>query len=196
MSSPGNVIRLGDDFVLCLQTYPTPRREDKYGNASARLWTCRSKDLETWGEPELLRVEGPNVPPERMSRLIDPYLFDDRSRSGAWWCFYKKDGRIAYSSSPDLNTWTPRGVAAIGENPCVIVDGNEYVAFSSPETGIGVARSLDLVAWRDCGLLTLGGQEWDWAKGRLSAGLVLDLRTEPARGKGAAFLPWLTLARG
>ena len=62
--SPGNIVRFGDQWVLCLQTYPRPHGE-KYGNASARVWTMRSRDLETWGEPELIRVKGPDVPEEQ-----------------------------------------------------------------------------------------------------------------------------------
>jgi len=187
LSSPGNIIRDGDAFVLCLQTYPTPRPEDKYGNSDARLWTMRSRDLLTWGKPELLRVEGPDVPWERMSRLIDPYLLDDRDRSGLYWCYYKKNGLICCSTSRDLEIWHPEGDMARGENPCVIRDGSEYVLLYSPETGIGVKRSSDLKTWRDSGLLQLDAANWDWARGRLSAGFVLDLRQEPGICKALLF---------
>lgn len=186
-SSPGNVVRDGDAFVLCLQTYPTPRPTDQYGDATCRIWTRRSPDLEQWGEPELLRVEGPDVPPERMARLIDPYLLDDRARSGAWWCFYKKGGQVCCSRSMDLMHWEPLGSIAGGENPCVVPDRSGYVLFYSPATGVGVKRSDDLKTWRDCGLLRLGGAAWDWARGRLSGGFVLDLRQEPGIGKALLF---------
>jgi hypothetical protein len=182
-SSPGNVIRDGTDFALCLQTYPTPLRLDKHGDHNSRVWIMRGEDLEHWREPELLQVEGPTVPREEMSRVIDPYLVRDKDVPGVWWCFYKKKRQVCYSRAPDLKTWQPAGVAARGENPCVIVDGDEYVLFYSPLDGINVMRSRDLKTWRDCGSLTLGVQEWDWAQGRLSAGFVLDLRNDPRVGK-------------
>ena len=186
-SSPGNVIRDGNQFALCLQTYPTPRREDRFGDRTSRVWIMRSEDLESWGEAEMLRVEGPDVPPEEMSRVIDPYLVPDREVDGHWWCFYKKGGHVCYSHSPDLKTWQPAGTATPGENPCVIVDGDEYVLFYAPHTGIGVMRSQDMSTWRDCGVLTLGVEDWDWAKGRLTAGFVLDLRENPRVGKALLF---------
>jgi len=198
-SSPGNVIRDGGGFVLCLQTYPTPQKPTpsrkpgaprwvvQYGDHTARLWTMRSRDLEHWGEPELLRVKGPDVPQEKMGRLIDPYLVRDKDDPARWWCFYKEKGQVRYSWSKDLKTWVPAGVGAGGENPCVIVDGDEYVLFYSPHTGIGVKRSKDMKTWRECGVLTLGLPDWDWAKGRLSAGFVLDLRREPRVGKALMF---------
>lgn len=73
-SSPGNVIRDGPDFVLCLQTYPTPKKPSRskepgaprwvmqYGDHTSRLWTVRSRDLEHWDEPELLRIIGSKDP--------------------------------------------------------------------------------------------------------------------------------------
>ncbi len=206
LSSPGNVIRDGDEFVLCVQTYPTPvplRRTRpgepvpvQFGDGTARLWTMRSKDLENWGAPELIRVMGPDVPEDKMGRLIDPFLLRDKDDPTRWWCFYKKAGHVGYSWSLDLRTWTPAGVAAGGENPCVIVDDREYVLFYSPRMGIGVKRSADLKHWRDDGLLMLGVEEggtamekeaWDWARGRLSAGFVLDLRREPRVGMALLF---------
>lgn len=198
-SSPGNIIHDGQDFVLCLQTYPTPQKPSfsrepgsprwivQYGDHTARLWTMRSKDLENWGKPELLRVKGPNLPQEKMGRLIDPYLVRDKDDPARWWCFFKESGQVRYSWSGDLKTWTPAGVSAGGENPCVTVDGDEYVLFYAPHTGIGVKRSKDMKTWRDCGLLTLGLKDWDWAKGRLSAGFVLDLRKESRVGKALMF---------
>ena len=65
-SSPGNVVRHAGQWVLCAQTYPRPNGE-KYGNAASRLWIMRSRDLEQWSEPELLRVKGPDDPRPRGS---------------------------------------------------------------------------------------------------------------------------------
>ncbi len=176
--SPGNVIKVENDWVLCLQTYPRPNGE-KYGNSTARLWTMRSRDLENWTPPELMRVQGPDVPVEKMDRMIDPFLVEDKSEKGKWWCFYKLNG-VSWSWSYDLKTWTPAGASnGVGENACVLLDGDEYVLFHSPEMGIGVRRSKDMKTWRDLGVLKLGLDQWPWAQGRLTAGFVIDARNVP-----------------
>jgi hypothetical protein len=118
-----------------------------------------------------------------MGRMIDPYLIEDRDEPGKWWCFYKS----GCAWSHDLRTWTPAGQRPPGENPCVILDGAEYVMFYAPGNGVGVRRSKDLRAWRDQGVLTLGQDEWPWAKGRLTASFVLDLRQNRAVGKALMF---------
>jgi hypothetical protein len=185
-SSPGDVIRFHDEWVLCLQTYPRPKGQ-KYGNSDSRIWIMKSKDLETWDAPELLMVKGPDVPREKMGRMIDPCLLEDKDEPGKWWCFYKQNG-ISMSWSRDLKTWTYVGTIPSGENPCVLVDRNEYVLFHSPKNGIGVKRSPDLKNWRDIGKpLTLGQKQWPWASGRLTAGFVLDLRGQPGIGKFIMF---------
>ena len=184
-SSVGDIVHRGDDWVLCLQTYPRPNGE-KYGNADSRLWTMRSHDLETWGPPELLRVKGPDVPEAAMGRMIDPYLLESKDEPGKWWCFFKQGG-MSMSWSHDLRDWTYAGRIPAGENPCIIVDANEYVLFHSPGNGIGVKRSPDLQHWRDEGSLTLGQKSWPWAQGRITAGFVLDLRRQPQVGKALMF---------
>ena len=184
-ASVGDVVRYGGEWVLCLQTYPRPNGEC-YGNASSRIWTMRSRDLETWSAPELLRVKGPDVPEERMGRMIDPFLLESKDEPGKWWCFFKQNG-MSMSWSRDLRNWTYSGHIDAGENPCVIVDGNDYVLFHSPCNGIGVKRSPDLKTWRDEGVLTLGQKTWPWARGRLTAGFVLDLRSDPKVGKALMF---------
>ena len=138
-SSPGNIIRFGDEWVICLQTYPTPNQE-VYGNQTARVWIRRSKDLENWGPPELLRVKGPDVPVADMGRMIDPYLVEDLHEPGKWWCFFKANGAsMAYSY--DLETWTYHGnIADAGENVCVLRENNEYLLFHSPANGIGIKK--------------------------------------------------------
>lgn len=183
--SPGSVVRFGGQWVLCLQTYPRPNRE-KYGNGDARLWLMRSEDLETWTEPELLHVKGPDVPRTQMGRMIDPYLFEDKDEPGKWWCFFKQNG-VGMAYSHDLTHWTYVGRAEAGENVCVLAVENEYVMLHSPDNGIGLERSPDLKAWRDDGLVTLGQAGWPWAQGRLTAGFVLDLRREPGIGKYVLF---------
>lgn len=184
-SSPGNVIRYGNEWILCLQTYPRPSGEN-YGNAQSRLWIMRSKDLETWGAPELLKVKGPEVPTEKMGRMIDPYLIVDQHEPDKWWCFYKQNG-ASMSWSKNLKDWNYFSHVNAGENVCVIMDQGEYLMFHSPANGIGMKRSQDFNNWSDSGLLTLGQKDWPWAQGRLTAGFVLDLRQEPGIGKAIMF---------
>lgn len=184
-SSPGNIVRFGNEWVLCAQTYPRPNGE-RYGNDDSRLWIFRSTDLEHWSDPELLRVKGPAVPPDKMGRMIDPFLLQDKDDPSKWWCFYKQKG-ISLSWSNDLKAWTFFGRTDAGENPCVIVDKGEYVLSHSPKTGIGIKRSADLKSWRDEGVLRLGEKEWPWAQGRLTAGFLLDLRKDPRVGKVLMF---------
>jgi hypothetical protein len=43
------------------------------------------------------------------------------------------------------------------------------------------------VHWIDNGITTLGQMDWDWAKGRITAGFVLDLRQEPHIRKALMF---------
>jgi hypothetical protein len=184
-SSPGNVVRVGDRWLLCLQTYPTPN-DEVHANDTARIWLMESQDLVTWGEPKLIRVKGPDVPREEMGRMIDPYLVRDKDDPNKWWCFYKQDG-VSMSYTYDFETWTYFGRADAGENVCVLVDGDEYVLIHSPGNGVGVKRSRDLKTWRDVGLYTLGQEEWPWAQGRLTAAQVLDLREEPRVGRYLMF---------
>lgn len=183
--SPGNIIRHDNQWLLCLQTYPRPNGE-LFGNASARIWIMRSVDLENWSQPELLRVKGPDVPVEKMGRMIDPCLVASKDEPGKWWCFYKQNG-VGMSWSRDLETWTFAGNIEAGENACVVVDGDDYVLFHSPRNGIGIKRSDDLRHWRDEGVVTLGQEDWPWARGRLTAGFVLDLRQQPGVGQALMF---------
>ena len=175
-SSPGDVVRDGEDWVICFQSYCRENGE-KYGNARSRLWTMRSKDLEHWSEPEILRVKGDDVPIEDMGRMIDPFLFKNGDE---WWCFFKQNG-VSYSKSPDLVHWTFMGHTDAGENSCVVKYKNGYRLFTSPENGMRVMDSTDLLHWhRATDDLTLGQADWDWAReGRLSAGFVLDNTERP-----------------
>jgi hypothetical protein len=184
-SSPGNVIRSGKEWLLCLQTYPTPHNEPT-GDRTARVFVMRSPDLDKWSEPEMLRVKGEDVPREEMGRMIDPYLIADKDDPEKWWCFYKQNG-ASMSFSHDLKTWTYFGRVEAGENVCIVVEKGEYVLFHSPKNGVGIKRSSDFQTWREGGLLTLGQPGWPWAHGRLTAGHVLDLREEPAVGKAVMF---------
>ncbi len=172
-SSPGNVVRDGSEWVICLQTYCRENGE-KYGNERCRLYTMRSRDLNAWSEPELMRVRGNDMKPQDMGRMIDPYLLRAENE---WWCFYKQNG-VSFSKSPDLKTWTYMGRAEAGENACVVPFKDGFRMFTSPENGIRVMDSRDLMTWRrSMDDLTLGQAEWDWAKGRLTAGFVMENET-------------------
>ncbi len=185
-ASPGNVVRHAGQWLLCLQTYPTPG-DETFGTADARIWTIRSDDLENWSEPELLRVKGPDVPREKMGRMIDPYLVPDKDKPSRWWCFYKQRGVSMSYSDDGLKTWTYHGRADCGENVCVLVEDDQYVIFHSPANGVGIKTSPDLKRFTDVRLLTLGQKDWPWAQGRLTAGHVLDLRHDRRVGKYLMF---------
>ena len=190
-SSPGNVIRFQDEWILCLQTYPRPDylRGGKvvWADDNARVFIMRSRDLEDWSEPELLYVKGSDVPREEMGRMIDPYLLQDKDDPAKWWCFFKQKG-VSYSWSHDLKNWTFKGHTPSGENVCVMVDEDEYVMIHSPDNGMGIMRSQDLKTWKkDKGLITLGQKNWPWAETRLTAGAVLDLREDQSFGKYVMF---------
>lgn len=178
-SSPGNVIRFHDEWLLCLQTYPRPDytvdQMPRYANNSARLFIMRSKDLKNWSEPELLKVKGENVPDRELGRMIDPYLLQDKDEPGKYWCFYKQNG-VSMSYTSDFKNWTYFGHTESGENTCVLTENNQYVLFHSPPNGIGIKKSDALKTWTDWGeLITLGQADWNWAKGRITAGAVIKL---------------------
>jgi len=179
-SSPGNVIRYKDEWILCLQTYPRPKYHmsemPRYGDSTARIFSMRSKDLDTWTEPDLIKVKGPSVARENMGRMIDPYLLQDLHDKDRYWCFYKQNG-VSMSYSYDLVNWTYHGSTHAGENVCVLKEKGQYILFHSPPNGIGKKRSGDLNDWTDEGeLITLGQKEWPWASGRLTAGAVLNMK--------------------
>jgi len=185
ISSPGNVIRFNGEFIICVQTYCRENGE-KYGNDNSRIFIMRSPDLRAWGGPELLRVKGNEVPREKMGRMIDPYLI--QGKDGLWYCFFKQNDGVSYSRSPDLKTWQFCGHGDCGENVCVLRDGNRYRLWHSPHNGLGVKFSRDLLHWTDGDqLITLGQENWPWAKGRLTAGMVLDLRNNPDVGWALLF---------
>jgi hypothetical protein len=169
-SSPGNIIHYKDKWIMCLQTYPRPNGE-KYGNADARIWTMTSEDLEDWDKPVPLMVKGNETPLADMGRMIDPYLLHDGE---IWWCIYKQNG-VSLSFSYDMKKWTYAGSHDAGENVCILLKDDEYWMFHSPKNGIGIMKSKDLLEWENVDLLlTLGQADWNWAKGRLTAGFVLD----------------------
>jgi sucrose-6-phosphate hydrolase SacC (GH32 family) len=192
-SSPGNVLRLKDRWVVCFQSFPTTPGNTVFANDEARIWTMESRDLEHWSDPSLLKVMGDDVPCEDMPHLIDPYLIRDKDDSSTLWCFYKyRRSEIGLSHTSDLEGlegWTRAGTAgSAGENPSVLKDEDGYImVYALPGNAIGFKRSEDLVHWQDLRVLTLGQDEWPWAQGRITAATILDLRATPPVGKYVMF---------
>jgi hypothetical protein len=188
-ASPGNVFKVGDEWLMGAQTYPIPyfRRGDKlrFNNDRARLWLFHGKDLENWGNRELIKVKGPSVEEAELGKMIDPFFLRDRDVPGKWWCFFKQAGYIHCSWSNDLKNWSMGTTnIAFGENEQVFVDDNhEYVMIYSPANGIGLKRSTDLVHWREGETILLGQKDWPWCETRLTGGYVADFRTVPGVGK-------------
>lgn len=190
-SSPGSIVRVGsagaEEWVMCLQTYPIDPGTT-WGNDDARLWLSRSRDLATWSEPVAILPGGARVAWTASPRQIDPYLLAHADR---WWCFYKAAGQLGLLVSDDLASWseasperpvlgqvdTPDGATL--ENPCVVACGDGFVMFFSPcraGRGIGVARSDDLLHWRDVHYLDFPALPW--ADGGPTAAMVVDRRTQ------------------
>ncbi len=185
-SSPGNVVRFKKEWILCLQTYPRPAytvdQMPRFGSRDARLFIMRSKNLLDWSAPELMKVKGPDVSFTDMGRMIDPYLLQDKKQAGKWWCFYKQNG-ICMSYSYDFIHWNYFGKTPSGENPSVIYKNGKYILFYSPKNGIAIKDSKDLEHWNNWqGLITLGQDHWPWAKGRITAGTVLDVTSDKRFG--------------
>ncbi len=188
-SSPGNIVRYNEEWIICFQTYPIPSRRGFVGDGTARLFIMRSKDLESWSEPELLLVKGPDMPRERMGRMIDPYLVADKDEPGKWWCFYKQNG-VSMSYSHDLKTWTYERAQRAGENACVLAREDRYYLVHSPgRDGMGLMSSKDLRNWEPVveRTIKLGYKVWPWAMARLTAGFVLALKEDPRVGKYLMF---------
>jgi hypothetical protein len=181
-SSPGNVVRFNNEWILCLQTYPRPNYKvsemPRFGTGDARLYLMHSKDLEHWSTPEIMKVKGPEVSFKKMGRMIDPYLLEDEKEPWKWWCFYKQNG-VSMSYSYDLHKWHFFGNTESGENACVLYENKEYILFHSLKNGIGIKKSKDLK--------TLGQKNWDWAKGRITAATVINLRNNKHFGKYVMF---------
>ncbi|HEX2951198.1 MAG TPA: hypothetical protein VHV83_16765 [Armatimonadota bacterium] len=185
-SSPGNVLRIHDRWVMCLQSYPTPPGIT-WGTDDSRLWLSESDDLIHWTPPHLLKPEGAQVHYASSPRQIDPFLVEHEEK---FWCCCKVQGAFALLVSTDLLHWeeasperpilssadTPDGATV--ENPCIIRDGDTFVLFFAPcrdGRGIGMARSNDLLHWHDVHYLSW--PDLPWAPGGPTAPMVVDLRT-------------------
>lgn len=186
-SSPGNVIHIENEWIMCIQSYPIDPGQ-KYGNENSRLWLTRSRDLIFWSEPEPIQPDGCQGTWSKSKRQIDPYLV---LHGGEYWCFYKTSGQLGCMISEDLRTWreaypgrpilskqdTPDGATV--ENPCIVHTDEAFAMFFSPcrkGRGIGIAYSEDLLHWRDVHYLDFPGLPWD--DGGPTAAMVLDMRQD------------------
>jgi len=159
-SSPGDIIRVDGKWVMPVQSYVTVAGE-RYGTEDSRLHYMTSPDLDVWSDPVPLNPGGANVNWTDSKRQIDPCFVQ---HDGRYWCFYKTSGCLGLLVSDDFRTWqeaspdrpvfaqsdTPDNVTV--ENPSVVRDGGEFVLFFTacrPNRSVGVARSRDLLNWRD-----------------------------------------------
>lgn len=184
-SSPGNAVRVGDEWVLCVQSYPVEPGK-KCGSEESRLWLMRSRELRDWSHPEAMHPRGCRARWTDSHRQIDPYLVE---HDGRYWCFYKTAGQLGLLVSDDLRDWeeaspdrpvlgrrqTPDGSPV--ENPCVLRAGDRHAMFFAPcrkGRGVGLAFSDDLIDWRDVHYLDFPPLRW--AEGGPTAAMVTDAR--------------------
>jgi len=186
-SSPGNVIRVGKKWILCVQTYPI-KRFHWWGRDECRLWTSESDDLIHWSFPKVIAQNGSVAHWAKERRQIDPFILP---HDGEYWCFYKTSGQIGLLISDDLQKWKEaspdRPIFAAHETPdhttienvCVLELDGEFIMFFSPcynKRGIGLARSTDLFHWKFERYLIF--PKFFWAKSGPTAPSVIDLRAE------------------
>ncbi len=187
-SSPGNIIRVGRQWCMCVQSYPINHGE-MWGNDDSRLWLMFSSDLENWSEPEVMVQSGCTCKWVTSSRQIDPYLVQYKNE---YYCFYKAQNKLGLIKSPDMKNWEEvspdRPVISHDdipdhcaiENPCIIRDdNNRFVLFFSPcrqGRGIGVAYSDNLIEWKDFKYLDFPALRW--AKNGPTAPAVIDMRQD------------------
>lgn len=172
--SPGNVLKTPDEYIICFTSYPMPfpYEVQHYANENARLYLMRTKDFKNFSSPELICAKG-NIPEKDLGRMIDPFIFRDINEPNLYHLVYKQNG-MSKSHSCNLTNWIYDGHIEAGENACVITEDNKYILIHSPENGIGIKTSSDLVTWTDCGISTLGQKSWFWADGRITAGYALE----------------------
>lgn len=186
-SSPGNIIKIKDKWIMCVQSYPI-KPGSIHGSEESRLWLMESNDLITWSEPRIIKEEGCEGTWTNSHRQIDPYLLYHENK---FWCFYKTSGSIGLLVSDDLSKWreavkdrpvlspedTPDGSTV--ENPCVIKYNDQFIMFFAPcreGRGIGIARSKNLIDWIDVKYLNF--PQLSWAPCGPTAPMVLDMRKE------------------
>jgi predicted GH43/DUF377 family glycosyl hydrolase len=163
-ASPGNVIKVDGEFILCYQ---------QYRNFPHTICLSHSLDLIHWSEPEVVFNTGDDNLWNLDKRVIDPYLVVWENR---YYCYYigsTRRGRpghnlIGVAVSDDLRNWRDLTLnkPAIGvdfeweepdgnENNCVIrKNGKWFMLYSASLVNqkIAWAVSEDLVNWDKGGL--------------------------------------------
>jgi beta-xylosidase len=188
--APGNVIRHGERWAMCLCSYPIPPGKT-WADDSARLYLMESDDLFHWSAPRVMAAQGCQARWARSRRQIDTWLIP---HAGKTYALYKTDGQLGLLVSSDLLHWQEagpdrpvldRGQMPKGEsmeNPCVIRHDGEFLMFFSPcreGRGIATARSADLLHWTDIRYLDF--PPLPWAPSGPTAPVVLDLREQAGR---------------
>lgn len=172
--SPGNIIKYKDELFLCVTSYPMPKPYDEqfYADDTARIYFIKTTDFKSFTEPEIIYAKGgENI--EEMGRMIDPFVLRDKDNPDRYLLFFKQNG-LSISESYDMKNWKFIGSSDAGENACVIVKDGKYMLIHSPEDGIGIKISEDLLSWEDRGVIYLNRKCWDWANGRLTAAFVME----------------------
>lgn len=190
-ASPGNVIRVGDEWVLCYQ---------QYAKFPHYLCVARSKDLVTWSEPEKIFNTGPDNTWNIDKRTIDPFLV---AWQGKYYCYYtgstrwgRKSGHnlIGLAASDDLKHWRDlspdKPVIGVdfdwegpdgNENNCVIRHKGRWFQLYSASLKhqkIAYALSDDLVHWEKKGLCNV--PVLDASKTGFGAPVILEGLSDPA----------------
>lgn len=171
--SPGNIIKVGDEYILTVTSYPLPDpyRVRFYATDEARIFTMKTKDFKEFSEPEIIMAKG-DMKIEDMGRMIDPYIIKSKDEE-KYFLMFKQNG-VSLSHSYDLKNWEFDGSYEGGENACVIIKDGEYYLIHSPDDGIGIKKSKNLRTWEDLGVTKLGKDRWNWASGRLTAGFMME----------------------
>lgn len=182
--SPGNILKVNDEFIMCVSSYPMPLPFEEVcaANDNARLFIMRSRDLKTWSEPEKIHISGEM---SKGKRKIDPFIIEDKDISGKYHLFFKLDGKINRAvSNGDLFNWEYVSDVIEGENPCIVVENDKYMMFYSPTHGIEKLESDDLCSWKEKGKVNFDDETLEWATGRITAGFMMNMHHD---GKKALF---------
>ncbi len=189
-ASPGNVIRVGEEWILCYQQYRT---------FPHYLCIARSKDLKNWSEPEKIFNTGPDNQWNIDKRTIDPLIVRWKD---TFYCYYtgstrwgRKSGHnlIGVAVSKDLKQWkdaSPDKPVIGADRPYEQPDGNEnnwvlrhegrwFMLYSASlrHQKIAYALSDDLIHWEKKGLCNV--KAFPESSERFGAPVVLEGLGEP-----------------
>ncbi|GAB4128401.1 MAG: hypothetical protein Kow0040_03120 [Thermogutta sp.] len=164
-ASPGNVIGIGDEWILCYQ---------QYAQFPHYLCIARSRDLIHWSEPERIFNTGPENKWNIDGRTIDPLLVPWQGRYYLFYTGSTRWGRqsghnlIGLAVSDDLKNWTdlsPDRPVISADRLFEQPDGNEnnwvlrredrwFMLYSASlrHQKIACATSDDLIHWEKMGL--------------------------------------------